>query len=124
MNTTTLTAVVAVLIGFVIGWFAHTAPYGMEGAHVMPDNSKMANEKTMGDMMHSMSAALAGKTGDAFDKAFLEEMIVHHEGAVTMAEQVLATSKRPELIKLANDIIGAQTKEIAMMKGWLSSWFK
>lgn len=68
--------------------------------------------------------SLEGKTGDAFDQAFLKEMIVHHEGAVVMAQQVLATSKRPELIKLANDIISAQTKEIAQMKEWQKAWFR
>jgi uncharacterized protein (DUF305 family) len=41
-----------------------------------------------------------------------------------MAQQVLATSKRPELIKLANDIISAQTKEIAQMKEWQKAWFR
>lgn len=77
----------------------------------------------MDDMMEGMMFGLNGKTGDAFDKAFLTTMIVHHEGAVKMAEAVLKESKRPELIQLANDIITAQNKEIDMMKGWLSSWF-
>jgi uncharacterized protein (DUF305 family) len=71
-----------------------------------------------------MMANLKGKTGDEFDKAFLSEMVVHHQGAVEMAKAVLATSKRPELIKLANDIISAQNKEIEMMQGWQKAWFK
>ena len=36
---------------------------------------------------------------------------------------VLAQSKRPELIQLANDIIAAQQKEIDMMRGWQRTWF-
>lgn len=93
--------------------------------HQMPDGSMMTNTgMDMDSMMKEMSASLEGKSGDTFDKAFLSEMIVHHEGAVVMAKQVLATSKRPELIKLANDIISAQTKEIEMMKSWQSAWFK
>jgi uncharacterized protein (DUF305 family) len=78
----------------------------------------------MKSMMQDMNAGLVGKTGDEFDKAFLSEMIVHHQGAVEMAQVVLKNSKRPELIKLANDIIAAQTKEIDMMKGWQTQWFK
>jgi uncharacterized protein (DUF305 family) len=78
----------------------------------------------MSDMMNSMTMGLKNKTGDDFDQAFLSEMIIHHEGAVEMAKQVLKNSKRPELIKLANDIISAQTKEIEIMKGWQTSWFK
>lgn len=78
----------------------------------------------MESMMSGMMAGLKGKTGDAFDKEFLSGMIIHHQGAVEMAEAVLATSKRPELIKLANDIISAQTKEIGMMQDWQKAWFK
>jgi uncharacterized protein (DUF305 family) len=93
-------------------------------SHRMPDGTMMMNNGMgMHDMMESMTGSLQGKTGDAFDKAFLEEMIVHHEGAVEMAKQVLATSKRPELIKLANDIITAQTGEIKMMSDWNKTWF-
>ncbi len=96
--------------------------------HMMPDGSMMKNEPaqatSMSAMMHDMNANLKGKTGDAFDKAFLEEMIVHHRGAVDMAKLVLETSKRSELRKLAEDIIKAQEKEIAQMKTWQAEWFK
>jgi len=51
-------------------------------------------------------------------------MVIHHQGAIDMANQVLKTSKRPELIQLANDIITAQTKEIDMMQAWKKTWFK
>lgn len=91
----------------------------------MPDGTMMHDESmSMDAMMHDMMSELEGKKGDEFDQAFLSEMIVHHEGAVVMAQAVLQNSKRPELIKLANDIIKAQTSEIEMMKGWLTSWFK
>lgn len=89
------------------------------------DQAIPGSENTsMNNTMTGMMSGLQGKTGDAFDKEFLSEMIVHHQGALEMAKAVLATSKRPELIKLANDVISAQTKEIDMMKGWQSAWFK
>jgi uncharacterized protein (DUF305 family) len=99
--------------------------------HMMPNGEMMgdmpmpAHEMSgdMGGMMMDMMAGLKGKTGDEFDKAFLEEMIVHHQGAVDMAEAVLTESKRPELVKFARDIISAQSKEITMQKAWLSAWF-
>lgn len=91
--------------------------------HRMPDGSMMLNNG-MNGMMKGMMMGLEGKTGDEFDKAFLSEMIMHHEGAVVMAKAVLENSKRPELIKLANDIISAQTKEIGMMQDWQKTWFK
>ena len=92
--------------------------------HKMPDGNMMYNVgMDMDDMMEGMMSSLEGKTGDDFDKAFLSEMIVHHQGAVVMAEEVLKTSKRPELLKLANEIIAAQNKEIEMMTGWNKTWF-
>ncbi|MFA5132010.1 MAG: DUF305 domain-containing protein [Candidatus Paceibacterota bacterium] len=94
--------------------------------HRMP-NGQMMNTYSGMDMtttMNGMMQELQGKNGDAFDQAFLSQMIVHHQGAVVMAEAVLKTSKRPELLKLAKDIITAQTKEIEMMQGWERTWFK
>jgi uncharacterized protein (DUF305 family) len=73
--------------------------------------------------MIGMTSGLAGKTGDELDKAFLDEMIVHHEGAVEMAQTLQKGTLRSELLKLASDIIEAQTREIRMMKQWRSEWF-
>ncbi len=89
----------------------------------MPDGSMMGGSMTMESMMKDMMANLEGKKGDAFDKAFLTEMIMHHEGAVVMAQAVLTSSKRSELLELAKNIISAQTSEITTMKGWQKSWF-
>jgi len=74
-------------------------------------------------MMMSMNAELEGKTGDAFDQAFLSEMIIHHEGAVEMAELALTNAKHQEIKDLANAIIGAQNEEISQMKGWQKAWY-
>ena len=119
-----LVAILAVVVGYFIGsGVCGNRNGGM--MHQMPNGQMMMNNAMdMDEMMKGMSASLEGKTGDAFDEAFLKEMIVHHEGAVVMAKQVLATSKRPELIKLANDIITAQTGEIKMMGDWQKAWFK
>ena len=127
-NSVVLFSVIFLIIGVFVGWLfcsnkqaAYDVP---EGRHMM-DNGKMMKNGTMGmnDAMGSMMMGLKGKTGDAFDQAFLSQMIMHHQGAIVMAEAVLETSKRPKLIKLANDIITAQTKEIEMMKSWLKSWY-
>ncbi len=105
--------------------FTHSAPNKKTSMHQMPDGTMMVdNGGSMASMMHDMNTTLKGKTGDTFDKAFLAEMIVHHQGAVDMAKLVLTSSKRPELIKLANDIISAQNSEIRMMQDWQKAWFK
>lgn len=120
-----LTLVVAFFIGFIFGNNFDGKGRG-EYFHRGGFNKNMIQHKgasSMGDMMKGMTIGLSGKTGDAFDKAFLSEMIMHHEGAVEMANMVLATSKRAELTKLAKDIVTAQTKEIEMMKTWQKAWF-
>jgi uncharacterized protein (DUF305 family) len=86
-------------------------------SHVMPDESSISN--TMSDM----TSGLQGKTGDDFDKAFIQEMIIHHEGAVAMAQQALQQARHSEIKVMAQDIIDAQTREITTMRGWLRSWY-
>jgi uncharacterized protein (DUF305 family) len=128
MNKQTISfVIIAVLVGGIFGYTIGKNCIENESLsmHKMPDGSMMMNHDTsMKGMMMDMNANLVGKTGDAFDKAFLSEMIVHHEGAVDMAKLVLTSSKRKEMIDLANAIITAQTKEIAQMKEWLATWFK
>jgi uncharacterized protein (DUF305 family) len=62
-------------------------------------------------------------SGDAFDQAFLQKMIVHHAMAVMMAEPVVQGAVHPEVRNLAATIIAAQTNEIAEMRGWLEDWY-
>ncbi len=77
--------------------------------------------ESMEDMMHNMTASLEGKSGDEFDKEFLKQMIVHHEGAVEMASMVLSQSSNAQLKTFAQAIISAQSSEIAMMNNWLNN---
>ena len=111
-NNTLAVGVLSLIIGFAGGHY-----YGLQSMPVVDQDMNMHG--AMGGMM----MGLEGKTGDALDKAFLEEMIVHHEGAVEMAQTLLKGTKRPELIKLGNDIITAQTGEIKMMQDWERKWF-
>jgi uncharacterized protein (DUF305 family) len=127
MNTTNTIGmrVVFLIIGFAAAWliWGRTPVASPSGMHMMPDGSMMAHDMSMGDMMASMNAALAGKTGDAFDQAFLYEMIVHHEGAVEMARLALTNAKHQEIKDLATAIIAAQNKEIDQMKVWQTAWY-
>jgi len=77
----------------------------------------------MGGMMMDMTARMEGKEGDELDMIFLEDMIVHHQGAVDMAAILKEKTQRPELQAFAQEIIDVQDKEINMMKNWLESWF-
>ncbi len=56
-----------------------------------------------------------------FDKAFLQEMIPHHQMAVMIAQMLLSGTGRPEMKKMGQDIITAQEKEIKQMQIWLTN---
>lgn len=88
-----------------------------EGTMMHDSASGMQNE------MNSMMRGLDGATGDTFDKAFLAEMIIHHQGAITMAERALLDAKHPEIKTLAQNIITAQKAEIKQMQNWQAAWY-
>ena len=58
--------------------------------------------------------------GTGFDRMFLEMMIEHHEGAITMSEQEQADGLNEDALELAGTIIADQTEEIATMKQMLA----
>ena len=58
-----------------------------------------------------------------FDREFIDMMIPHHEGAVTMAKEELEKGENPALRKLAEDLISAQSREIAQMREWREMWY-
>jgi uncharacterized protein (DUF305 family)/Spy/CpxP family protein refolding chaperone len=74
----------------------------------------------MGHMDHSMMQV---DPSQPFDAQFIDSMLEHHRGAVTMAEQALAEAEHEELRTLAEGIIAAQTQEIEQMTAWRTSWY-
>ena len=75
-----------------------------------------------GMSMTAMNEALKNKTGDEFDKAFIELMTEHHQGAIDMANLIETRAKHQEIKTLGKNIINAQTKEIKEMRDWAKSW--
>ena len=61
-------------------------------------------------------AELGTLTGPAFDAAWAAAMIAHHEGAIEMAETVLADGNNAEILTLAKAIIDAQQAEIETLR--------
>ena len=98
---------IATLTGWLTSWGQPVeAPAGHDGGHgSMPG---MMSEEDMKN--------LEAATGAAFDKAFAELMIAHHEGAITMAEEQKAKGQNPDAVALAATIAAAQTAEIEQLR--------
>lgn len=119
-NQQLIVTVLVLVLGLGVGY-----ALGQNPRHAMPGGSFMhgAQHPGMQEGMQSMMLGLQGKTGDDFDQAFLAEMIVHHEGAVQMAEAARQNAKHQELKDMAEDIISAQTAEITQMRAWQQAWY-
>ena len=62
------------------------------------------------------------RNGTDFDRLFLELMITHHEGAVTMVEELLeqpGSAYDPVLFEFVNDVTNDQSAEIERMNALL-----
>jgi uncharacterized protein (DUF305 family) len=58
-----------------------------------------------------------------FDRAFIDAMVPHHQGAIRMARIELARGEDAELQALASAIIEAQSREIVAMNQWRVDWY-
>ena len=87
---------------------AHRAEAGLMPGMITPDELRR----------------LAAASGARFDHLFLEYMIRHHQGALTMVETLFATEgagQEPELFRLASDVDADQRAEIARMRRLLTT---
>ncbi|MEH2318973.1 DUF305 domain-containing protein [Nostoc sp.] len=99
--------------------------YPKAGDKPMAYDSQMGHMMEMSsDQMQTMMMSQNLGAADAeFDLRFINAMIPHHQGAVTMAKDVLSKSKRPEIKQLAQEIIKAQNTEIKQMQQWRKAWY-
>jgi uncharacterized protein (DUF305 family) len=74
-------------------------------------------------MMGRATDLRALETAADFDKAFLEQMVPHHEMAVMMTGMVVNGGERRELRELADSMRRAQSREIELMEGWYRDWY-
>ena len=99
--------------------------YPKASATPMMWHAEMNHEMSM-TAEHKQSMMMSMSLGNAdagFDRRFLDAMIPHHQGAVTMAKDAIQKSKRPELQKLSQSIIKSQQSEIDRMTQWRQKWY-
>ncbi len=90
---------------------------------VAPDTAAYHSIMMNGMLTREELAELASVRGAPFDKRFLELMIRHHEGALQMVAELLATpgaAQEVDVSVLANDIDLVQSAEIDLMRQMLA----
>lgn len=100
-------------------WYPNT-----DGTPIMW-HSQMNHSMPMSDE-HRESMMMSVDLGDAddeFDLRFINAMIPHHEGALTMAKDTLKKTKRMEIKELAQSILISQQTEIDEMKKLRKNWY-
>jgi uncharacterized protein (DUF305 family) len=94
----------------------------MPGHGNMPTTSGMPGPAGMPGMMSEQDmTALQNAQGVEAAKLFLTQMIAHHEGAITMAQNEIKNGQYPAAKELAQTIATTQQQEIDTMKGLLAS---
>lgn len=93
------------------GWLKR---HRKHGGHQEHDHGSMPGMATPEQL-----DALSGARGGKFDSLFLKLMITHHQGAVTMATEVLSQGNNILVEEMANDVIAQQTSEISRMRSLL-----
>lgn len=105
---------IELMVGWLDDWGVDTDGHGhMMGADGVMGMPGMMTGGTVRRLRHA--------SGDAFDRMWLRQMIVHHEGAVEMAIEEQAQGENADVIALAQRIEESQTKEIAYMRQLLES---
>jgi uncharacterized protein (DUF305 family) len=69
----------------------------------------------------AMSDQLKGKSGKEYERAFYQDIIKHHQEAITMIDGYLPKAKNPMIKQMAEKMKAEQTKEIAAFQKKLAS---
>jgi len=101
---------IAQLKAWLTAWGRPTVAPAGHGGHDMDGMMSDADMRRFG-----------ASSGTEFDRLFLEMMIVHHEGAITMAREELAEGTDPKARELAKAIETSQAAEVAHMRTLLGA---
>lgn len=93
----------------------------------VPEHALHGPEPMPGILAKARMDAIAAARGASFDRLWLEGMIEHHEGALTMGRdqqrRQFESRRQPFGIDvLVDDILVVQRGEITKMNAWLAAW--
>ena len=101
---------------------AATAALALVATLAACSTDEPAAEPSAAPESSSTDAAEEATEHNAADVEFAQMMIVHHEGALEMAELAVERASTEEVRALAERIAAAQGPEIELMSGWLETW--
>lgn len=105
-------------------WFGSSDTPAMDEMPMLPGLDMPGMEGDSMDKPMDMTKDVeALRVAEPFDRALMEAMIPHHETAMAAAKAIRESTKRAELKQMAADMIGAQQREIAQMRGWIAEWY-
>jgi uncharacterized protein (DUF305 family) len=93
---------------WLVQWGQEVPPPGGHAGHAGMGMDGMVDPATMNK--------LQSLKGADFDTLWMQAMIGHHQGAVTMSQAEIAHGQNPDVISMAKLIVTAQQKEIDYMK--------
>lgn len=102
------------MLGWLDDWGVEYEPDDMGGM----DHGSM-DDSGDGMMSEEDMATLEEADATQASRIFLEQMIVHHDGAIEMSEDLLEDGEDAEMRALAESIVESQTAEIAEMQALL-----
>ncbi len=85
--------------------------------------SMMENGNGMGSMMNDGGMMGSFDEDRPFDLQFIDQMTMHHKGAIMSSKHMISDSKRPELRELAENIEQSQSEQIDQMQAWREEWY-
>lgn len=93
----------------------------MPGMSGMPGHGNMPGMSGAGMMSQADMTALQNAQGTEASRLFLTQMIKHHEGAISMAQNEIDNGENAAAIDMARNIASSQQEEIASMQQLLQS---
>lgn len=93
-----------------------------DDGHAMHADHDASHTMMPGMLTGEQMAALDAARGEEFDRLYLQFMIQHHQGAVTMVNELVAVpgaAREEAVFKLASDIGADQASEITRMQTML-----
>jgi uncharacterized protein (DUF305 family) len=102
--------------GWYTSWFGKNVPEGVVsgGGMMSQGGMHMGGQEDMAALEYAKD----------FDKAFIEQMIPHHQLALMMVQMLQSGTSRPEMLELAKNITTSQSAEIQKMQTWYAQWYK